>query len=134
MFFVYIAHHVYYYSFGAYQAFRRKFTMHRRSQAGTIVSFDKKELDQPVQESFSIWTTNETFQYKLVHKYESYRPQCVYVMAHSTTEPASKFRSDRFSKASEENICKFISNETLIPLSDVPPEYNKLAIAFKECL
>ena len=104
------------------------------SQAGTIVSFDKKELDRPVQESFSIWTTNETFQYKLVHKYESYRPQCVYVMAHSTTKPASKFRSDRFSKALEENICKFISNEALIPLSDVPPEYNKLAIAFKECL
>ena len=39
-----------------------------------------------------------------------------------------------FSKALEENICKFISNEALIPLSDVPPEYDKLAIAFKECL
>ena len=55
-------------------------------------------------------------------------------MAHSTTEPASRFKSERFSKALENNICKSISNEALVPLANVPPEYNKLAVAFKECL
>lgn len=69
-----------------------------------------------------------------MHQYESYWPHCVYMMVHSTTEPASKFKSDRFSKALEQKICKGISNEALIPLSNVQPEYNKLASAFKECL
>lgn len=46
------------------------------------------------------------------------------MMVHGTTEPASK--------GLEQKICKGISNEALIPLSNVQPEYNKLASAFKE--
>ena len=131
---LYAAHPVYHYTFGAYQAFRRKYTAHKGNQTDTILSIDKKDLDRPIQESISIWTTEERFEYKLVYKCESYQPHCVYVMTHSKTEAASRFQSDRFSKALENNICKSVCNDRLIPLSDVLPEYNELAIAFEECL
>ena len=63
-------HNVYYYTFGPSEAFRRLCSLHKNGDVSTIVSFKKKA-------SFSKWTRCDSFEYKLVHKWEDERPYVI---------------------------------------------------------
>ena len=69
MFFV-VDHHVFHYSFGPCEVFRRAFPNHSK-QAAVVVPISKKDLDPRMQQSFISWTSNKTFHYRFVHKYDS---------------------------------------------------------------
>lgn len=95
----------------------------------------KKELDKPVKVSFGTWTSNESFSYRLVHKWEKENPHCTYILLHDVTEPASKVKLDMFTSASHERLWKFTSNQSLIPVKGpIPLEYNHLATKFTEVI
>ena len=110
-------HDVYYYSFGACEAFRRKDT---HMQGTAVITFDKKDLDPQIQKSFAMWTTKRAFDYKLVHGWRDHQPWCIYVMVHSTTEPASKVKLDTFQGGIRQPF-ENVSNDTIVSVVDTVP-------------
>ena len=43
-----------------------------------------------------MWSKKRAFEYELVHGWRDHQPWCIYVMVHSTTEPASKAKLESF--------------------------------------
>ena len=124
---MYTGHDVYYYSFGACEAFRRK-SAHKGAAA--VITFAKKDLEPQLHRSFAMWTTKQTFDYKLVHGWREHQPWCIYVMTHSTTEPKLEtFQTEN--KTSFENVT---NDDILTILDTVPSEYQKVVDKFEDAI
>ena len=50
----YMGHDIYYYSFGASEAFRQKDT---HKEGAAVVTFNNEDLDPEIRNSFAVWTT-----------------------------------------------------------------------------
>ena len=81
-----------------------------------------------------MWTTKKAFDYKLVHGWKVHQPWCIYVMVHSTTEPASKAKLETFQSEKTKSF-ENVTNDDIVTIVDtVPSQYQKVVDKFEDAI
>ena len=101
-------HQHYYYTFGAYQAFRQIYTSDERS---TSIKMAVEDMDAMLCLSLrQLKPDTPSFEYRMIYKCDKRSPFCVYMLYHTKTKAASKTPLSRFLTPEGDNGWKVVGN------------------------